>query len=112
MSTMTLGEAWAILGRDPGMVIASLKKPQGFAARLKAAEKAFTIAQRLARDLMAKNHPDKNPGDQTAVIRFRQVGQALESIEYHTKEFRRKVEEIQKRGDNPPDGFIITDIIK
>jgi hypothetical protein len=106
---MTLGEAWTILGRDPAIVIASLKKPQGFTARLQAAEKAYNVAQRLARNLMAAYHPDKNPGNQTAIVQFRQVSQALETIEFHTKEFRRKVEEIQKRGEDPPDGFIWID---
>ena len=109
---MALGEAWTILGRDPAMVMASLKKPRGFTARLQAAEKAYNVAQRLARNLMAAYHPDKNPGNQTAIIQFRQVNLALEAIEYHTKEFRRKVEEIQKRSEDPPDGFIMIDQIK
>ena len=75
-------------------------------AKMEAVEQAGRLANKLARKLLAESHPDKNPGDQAAARRYQQVLDALESVKSHTDGFRRQVEEIKERIDNPPEGSI------
>jgi hypothetical protein len=106
---MDLHQAWGVLGKDSQIVISSLKTVEGLEQRIKAAEKALAWAQKLAKELRFQYHPDKNPGDDAAERKFKAIGIALQVIEEHTEEFKRKALEKKHRIDNPPDGFIMVE---
>lgn len=81
---MTVGEAWACLGRDPGDVFRRIASHPTLDGRLQEAERALEEARKLARAMMAANHPDR--GGDTAM--FLKAQGALKAIEQSTESFR------------------------
>lgn len=84
------GQAWVLLGEDPGRVAATLKSAP-LATRGEVAGRLLERARKSAKALMVKNHPDRNPGDAGAQSRFVAVQRALASIEEHTADFQKKL---------------------
>lgn len=89
---MAVGDAWRILGEDPGRVVSEIRSAPK-ASRADVAERLLERAKRTARRMMIQNHPDKNPGDPGAQRRFVAIQRALSSLEEHTSEFRKKLSE-------------------
>lgn len=87
---MQAGEAWRLLGEDPGRVAATMRAAP-LASRGDVAARLLDRARRSAKALMVKNHPDKNPGDAGAQARFVAVQAALAALEEHTADFCRKL---------------------
>ena len=89
---MTLSEAWALLGRDSGRIIATLAGvPRE--QRVAAAEKVLEKARRMAAKASAPHHPDVG-GDPA---KFKRVWDALKVIEEHTAEFKSRMAEVQRK---------------
>jgi hypothetical protein len=103
---MDVARAWEILGTDVNHVLRGTADLPTVSAKLKAVEEACGLANKLARKLLAVDHPDRKPGDAAAARRFREVSDALEAVRSHTESFRARVVEIREREKNPPDGFI------
>ena len=98
---MTLGEAWAILGRDIRRVKASIREVDPD-RRAEVADKALEVAKKAAQRIMVANHPDRNRGLEAERV-FKEANEAVMVIERETEEFKRKLREA------PPDrrvGFI------
>lgn len=104
---MPLREAWEILGKDPDRIMQLLSGLPDIKSRAEAAGKILEKAKKLAKILMAKNHPDVNPGDLGASERFKRIQEALSAIESHTKDFQGKVEGLVNRKPNKNDVFIV-----
>ena len=98
---MTVWEAWKLLGKDPQVIMGILQgspSPQG---KAQVAKDILEIARKLAKKLMAKNHPDLNQDDPTAINRFKQIQAAISTIEINTEEFQHKVKRvIEHKKDN------------
>lgn len=92
MSEMTLGEAWAVLGRNAGEVLSELKSHPK-AKRIELARDMLAEAKKTAKHLMAKHHPDKG-GDPS---KFIAVQKAVSILEFHTAEFESRMTEAIKR---------------
>lgn len=91
---MPLDRAWTVLGRNPRAVaagVAALPRER----RLEAIKAALEEAKKLARALMVKHHPDRG-GDPAL---FREVGEALASVEAHTLEAERVSAEKAKEAE-------------
>lgn len=91
MSDMTLGEAWAVLGRDAGQILLELKAHPK-AKRIELAREMLHDAKKLAKKLMASHHPDRggDPG------KFIAVQKAVAILEHHTAEFESRMTEAIK----------------
>ncbi len=87
--TLSLRDAWLVLGREPKRVAAAIKAR---ADRVAAADELLESARRLARRLLGLHHPDRNPGDPEARERFDLVQEALSVVEAGTEDFRRQPE--------------------
>ena len=87
---MDLTEAWTTLGKDIKEVFEPLSKLNGLSEKIKYISSQFEIAKRLAKNLMALHHPDRNPNDIDAANRFRRIQLALEIIENETNQFINK----------------------
>jgi len=98
---MDVSEAWAALGEDPEIVMAELMVHPDVPSRIKAAEAALVRAERIGKALLSIHHPDRNPGDQAAVGRFRRVINALEAIRYHTAELKKRASETPEDKKGP-----------
>jgi hypothetical protein len=94
---MTLREAWEILGKDPDRIMQLLSDLPDVKSRAEATGKILEKARKLARNLMAKNHPDVNPDNPAASDKFKEIQEALSTIESHTKKFQAKVEGLTTR---------------
>lgn len=103
---ITLGMAWKILGKDAFDIVKEISIFPDRESRLASAKALLDDARRIAKGLMANNHPDKNPNNEMAPSRFREVQEALECIEYYTKDFEAKNEKIDKKVSIGRDGFI------
>lgn len=88
---MTLGEAWAVLGRDIGRVKASIRGVDPD-RRAEVAERALEVARKEAKKIMRANHPDRHPGS-ASLKAFKDANEALQIVELHTEEFKRKLRE-------------------
>jgi len=86
MSFLPANEAWTILGKDPEKVLLRLARLPRH-QRVSAAEEDLEEAQKLAKKLWVIHHPDRG-GDADI---FKRVSRALESLTYHTQEFKRKM---------------------
>jgi len=104
---MDLREAWVTLGRDPDRIMQLLSGIPDIHARAEAIESILKKARKLGKILMAKNHPDVNPGDDLAEERFKRIQLALTTIEAHTKTFQDKVKELTTRKINKNDVVIV-----
>ena len=85
---MGVAEAWKALGEDPEELIEEMRACPDVQSRIVAAEAALARAERVAKALMSAHHPDKNQGDEKAGKRFRRVKTAIDSIRFHTAEFK------------------------
>jgi len=86
MEVLSAHEAWTILGKDSKKVLqrlASIPRAQ----RVEAAEQDLEEAKKIAKKLRGVHHPDR--GGDTEI--FKRIGAALEALEYHTEEFKRKM---------------------
>lgn len=88
---MDLNKAWITLGRDPEDVFRELAAPTSLADRLRAVEKSLQDAERTAKVLLARYHPDANPNDPDCVKRFMAVKDAIGTIRQQTEEFKGKL---------------------
>lgn len=89
--------AWKILGKNPDDVFRSIKE-KPLQEKISQAESELELAKQLAKFLMIKHHPDKG-GDPE---KFKQVQQALFSLEKHTERFKQKVlDKIKDNESNP-----------
>jgi hypothetical protein len=85
---MRVSEAWAVLGIDFAQVVARLRRyPKEH--RVAAAEVELDRARGTARKLMIVHHPDRG-GDPE---KFKKVGIALRSLEYHHAQFVGRMKE-------------------
>jgi len=82
---MDLGKAWIALGRDPEEAIEELRAHGSVRERIAAAEVLLQEAEKTARVLMGRYHPDVNPDNPKAAERFRRVSDAIDVIRSHTK---------------------------
>lgn len=92
--SISLSEAWTLLGRDPSRImntIAKLPRDQ----RVAAAEKIFEKAKRMAAVASAPHHPDVG-GDPN---KFKRIWDALGVIEKHTNDFKVKMKEFEDRAE-------------
>lgn len=103
--TMDVAAAWQVLGRDVNQVLHGTSDLPTVEAKMEAVEQAAALANRLAKKLLAQNHPDRNP-EPTAAGRYQEVLDALEAIRSHTEGFRSRVDAIKDRIANPPEGSI------
>jgi hypothetical protein len=103
---MDLSEAWAVLGKDAGQLLRGVAGLPDVQSKMEAVDGACRLADRLSKKLLGQNHPDKNPGDQQALDRYRRVLAARDTIREHTEKFRTRVQDILERKRNPPDGHI------
>lgn len=92
MSEMTLGEAWAILGKNAGELLSELKSHPK-AKRIDLARTMLQDAKRDAKKLLAKHHPDRG-GDPS---KFIAIQKAIAVVEHHTAEFESRMTEALKR---------------
>lgn len=106
---MNIVEAWEAVGGSAEAVFDRARRAGDTAARAAVLRASVEEARRLARTMMARHHPDKNPGDAGAASRFVRVQEALRLIEHETAEFERKAanraEEQERRRNR--DGLII-----
>jgi len=92
--TLSLRDAWLVLGREPRKVAAFIKARSD---RVAAAEELLGSARRLARRLLGLHHPDRNPEDPEARERFDLVREALAVVEAGTEDFRERPEARPRR---------------
>ena len=85
-------DAWRVLGMDPESIYARLAAVPR-AARAAAARADLVVARKAAKALMAASHPDKGGSPD----RFKEVNDALISLEAHVEGFARAVEESEAR---------------
>jgi hypothetical protein len=83
--SMDLGKAWIALGRDPEEVVEELRGHGTVDERIAAAERMLREAERTAKVLMGRYHPDANPDDPGAPKMFMKVKEAIETIRMHTR---------------------------
>lgn len=88
---MDLGKAWIALGRDPEEIMTELKEYCSVSDRAEAAERLLQEAERTARVLMGRYHPDANPDDPKTAEKFMRVKRAIDVVRCHTQEFRKRV---------------------
>jgi len=94
MEFLPLQEAWKVLGRDAGSLLASVAAlPRQ--ERAAALEALVDDGRKLARGLLVRHHPDRG-GDPAE---FRRVQLALDSVVHHTGEFRKKAEEASRKAE-------------
>lgn len=98
---MGVAEAWKALGEDPEELIGEIRSCPDVQSRIAAAEAALARAERVARALMAAHHPDRNQGDSKASQRFHRIKMAIDSIRFHTAEFK---DAASRTKDNPDSG--------
>lgn len=82
--TISVRDAWLVLGRRPAQVRADIRAHGSERAGVEA---QLDVARSLAKKLMALHHPDRNPGDARAAERFRLVQEALGAVEEGTRSF-------------------------
>ncbi len=87
--TLSVRDAWLVLGRRPGQVKADI---QAHESEREGVDAQLEVAKSLAKKLMALHHPDRNPGDARAAERFRLVQDALQAVEDGTRAFREAAE--------------------
>jgi hypothetical protein len=92
--TISVRDAWLVLGRRPGQVKADILSHGN---ERKGVEAQLEVAKSLAKKLMALHHPDRNPGDQKAAERFKLVQEALQAIEEGTRNFETREKKVQDR---------------
>lgn len=90
---MNVVEAWEAIGGSADAVFDRARRAGDVAARVAVLRAAVEEARKLARTAMARHHPDRNPGDPGASVRFVRVQEALRLIEHETAEFERKAAE-------------------
>lgn len=93
MDKMSLAEAWTVLGEDPEEVLRGLKSKPDLQSRVAAAKELLAAAERIAKNLMAAHHPDRNQGDPKAQGRFLRVKAAMDSIRSATSDLEKKAAE-------------------
>lgn len=89
---MLLNEAWIILGKNPTQIYAYLSTFNDLQEKIEAVEKLLEQAKKTSKMLLAQFHPDKNPDNIVALEKFKSVNQAINSIEFHTEEFKKKAQ--------------------
>jgi hypothetical protein len=102
---ISIGEAWRILGENPDEIILELKSKPDISSRIAAAEKALNRAEIIAKALLGAHHPDRYPDDSKAAKRFLRVKEAIESIRFHTEDFKKKA--YTSRSQGKKDRFIV-----
>lgn len=95
---MTVWDAWKLLGRNP-QIIAGMLQESSLQNKAQVADDALDMARKLAKKLMAKNHPDVNP-DPNAADKFKQIQDALAIIEVNTEDFKLKVDQAIEKKKN------------
>lgn len=103
--TLSVREAWCVLGQDPRRVSARIKSAGD---RVKGAEKELEAARPLAKRLLGLHHPDRCPGDLVAAERFSLVQEAVRTLEEATAELRTSGDRASRREG---DVFIEVDIL-
>jgi hypothetical protein len=106
---MNIADAWRVLGREWADVIRDISSPTTSIQRVERAESLLSYARKVAQQIMVENHPDHNPGNDDAAIRFMTAQEALRVIEYNTKSMRTKLETMQEKiaKKAASDGYII-----
>ena len=94
---MTLGEAWTVLGKNPQEIAISIKSTSTIQEKIIAVDTAYIEAKKLAKKLMAQNHPDINPNNPLIVDQFMRVQQALKIIENSTQEFKDQMNKLTNK---------------
>ena len=89
---MPLNEAWSMLGKNPVQIYAYLSTFTNLQERIEAIDRLLEQAKKTARMLLAQFHPDKNPDNIAALEKFKNINQAIGSIEFHTEEFKKKAQ--------------------
>lgn len=98
--------AWEILEKDGIAIVKAIMKLPTLDERVKAIEIACHRARHLAKKMMAKYHPDVNP-DPAAISKFRAVQDAMDSIKFHTIDFKAKAVQLQQEKAGAKTGPII-----
>ncbi len=88
--SLSLRDAWLVLGRHPRRVAEELRSRPD---RVAAADDLLSSARALAKRLLGLHHPDRNPDDPGARERFALVQEAISTVETGTEDFRRQEEE-------------------
>ena len=104
---MTLKEAWGILEKDLDGIMQFLSSLPDAKSQSEAIDRIYKKAKRIAKCLMAKNHPDVNRHDPLAPERFREIKQAIDTIEVHTEDFQKRVDKLMIRKPSKNDVVII-----
>lgn len=94
---MNMAQAWKILNKDWAAIVRNLRSMPGFESRVLETERLLVEAKKTARQLMAANHPDKNPHDPVgSTKRFQRIKEALDTIEASTIAHRSKYETLKE----------------
>jgi hypothetical protein len=75
---MELHEAWKILGKDLNKIMINIKNMSTFNDRIQAVIHIKEGAKKIAKKLMAENHPDKG-GSSSAFISIQEALKVIES---------------------------------
>lgn len=88
MSYMSLSESWMVLGEDPEEIFNEIRESGDRDDRVKKAEFLLKRAEKVSKVLMAVHHPDKNPGDDRSLSKFKRIQRAIESIRFNTEQLK------------------------
>jgi hypothetical protein len=89
--------ALKIFGIDPNRVLMSIKICPNIESKIKEIDSLMNSVKRTAKLLLAKNHPDRNPGNNFSTNKFIEVQRTFKSLEFHINNLREKAVSMQKQ---------------
>lgn len=90
---LPVDEAWIILGKNPKSIINSIMA-HPLSDRVRIIDEVLDQAKKIAKRLLAQNHPDVNNNSCESERKFKAIQLAIRSIEHHTEQFKEKANSI------------------